>query len=79
MAPTDATTPPLYEPRWMTTTDNAWIKLQGSDQVDIANTAYPDLPSDWQAENLAAAARALSPVRMCRWRWATTSATRAIS
>jgi len=44
-----------YEPRVKTTKDEAWIAAHGTDQVDIANTAYPELPSDWQAENKAAA------------------------
>jgi len=43
-----------YEPRVKQTKDEAWIASHGSDQVDIANTTYDDLPSDWQAENRAA-------------------------
>ena len=45
-----------YEPRVKPTEDQAWIETHGTDQVDIANTAYEDLPLDWQAENAAAAA-----------------------
>jgi len=30
------------------------LRQNGTDQVDIANTAYDGLPSDWQAENKAA-------------------------
>jgi hypothetical protein len=44
-----------YEPRVKATTDEAWIAAHGTNQVDIANTAYPELPDDWQAENRAAA------------------------
>jgi phage portal protein BeeE len=44
-----------HEPRAKTTTDQAWIAKHGTDQVDIANTRYADLPKDWQAENKAAA------------------------
>lgn len=44
-----------YEPRIKSTKDEAWIANHGTDQVDIANSAYLDLPSDWQAENKAAA------------------------
>jgi len=44
-----------FEPRVKTTKDEAWVAAHGTDQVDIANTAYGDLPADWQAENKAAA------------------------
>lgn len=44
-----------FEPRVKTTKDMAWIEAQGTDQVDIANTDYENLPSDMQAENKAAA------------------------
>ena len=43
-----------FEPRVKPTKDEAWIAANGTDQVDIANTAYDSLPSDWQAENKAA-------------------------
>lgn len=41
----------LFEPRIKATKDEAWIEAHGSDQVDIANTQYGDLPKDWQQEN----------------------------
>lgn len=44
-----------YEPRLKQTKDKEWTSRHGTDQVDIANTNYADLPSDWQAENKAAA------------------------
>jgi hypothetical protein len=44
-----------FEPRVKGTKDEAWITAHGTDQVDIANTTFPELPSDWQAENQAAA------------------------
>jgi hypothetical protein len=44
-----------YEPRPKETGDENWIALHGSNEVDIANTAYTDLPDDWKAENKAAA------------------------
>ena len=44
-----------FEPRVKSTSDSAWVEAHGTDQVDIANTSYDDLPSDWQAENKAAA------------------------
>ncbi|MGP3934079.1 hypothetical protein [Nonomuraea sp. KM88] len=40
-----------YDPRVKTTTDAAWIKKHDTDQVDIANTRYRDLPADWKREN----------------------------
>ncbi|WP_214323350.1 hypothetical protein [Nonomuraea sediminis] len=40
-----------YDPRMKTTTDQAWIRKHGTDQVDIANTRYRHLPADWQLEN----------------------------
>jgi hypothetical protein len=44
-----------FEPRVKVTKDEAWIAAHGTDQVDIANTDFPELPTDWQAENQAAA------------------------
>lgn len=44
-----------FEPRVKGTKDEAWIATHGTDQVDIANTTYGELPADWQAENKAAA------------------------
>ena len=44
-----------YEPRIKPTADKAWIEAHGTDQVDIANTEYSELPRDWQAENSEAA------------------------
>lgn len=44
-----------FEPRIKGTKDEAWIAAHGTDQVDIANTDYANLPEDWQAENKAAA------------------------
>ncbi|OVE78495.1 hypothetical protein BVY00_02625, partial [bacterium G20] len=42
-------------PRVKETKDEAWAEAHGTNQVDIANTSYEDLPTDWQAENKAAA------------------------
>lgn len=39
------------EPKLKSTKDKDWIAAHGTDQVDIANTKYPDLPADWQQEN----------------------------
>jgi hypothetical protein len=40
-----------YEPRPKKTTDRAWVAKNGTDEVDIANTDYKDLPADWKKEN----------------------------
>lgn len=37
------------------TSDQQWITEHGTDMVDISNTEFVDLPSDWKAENQAAA------------------------
>lgn len=44
-----------FEPRIKQTSDSVWIEKHGTDQVDIANSSYDELPADWQAENKAAA------------------------
>ena len=44
-----------YEPRIKKSKDSEWIQKHGTDEVDIANTKFEDLPSDWQYENLEAA------------------------
>ena len=45
-----------FEPRVKDTKDEQWIAAHnGQREVDIANTGFGDLPSDWQAENHKAA------------------------
>lgn len=44
-----------FEPRMKETKDAGWVAEHGTNQVDIANTAYDQLPEDWQAENKSAA------------------------
>ena len=44
-----------FDPRVKTTTDEKWIKDHGTDQIDIANSAYDQLPTDWQNDNKEAA------------------------
>jgi hypothetical protein len=51
-----------FEPRPKETKDPQWIALHGTNQVDIANTAYPALPADWQAENRASAVVAVGAI-----------------
>lgn len=41
-----------YEPRWKKSKDSEWTKKHGTDDVDIANTSFENLPSNWQYENL---------------------------
>lgn len=51
-----------YEPRIKETKDTAWIQAHKTNQVDIANTTYAALPSDWQAENRASAEIAVQQI-----------------
>jgi hypothetical protein len=45
-----------YEPRVKKTKDAEWSAAHdGATEVDIANTKYSDLPSDWKGENKASA------------------------
>lgn len=44
-----------YEPRMKKSKDEAWNALHGTDDVDIANCSFDELPSNWQYENLEAA------------------------
>lgn len=41
------------------TTDNLWIQSHCSEEVDLANTNYKDLPLDWKNENSASVKVAL--------------------
>jgi hypothetical protein len=53
----------IYEPRIKTTKDSEWIqKHGGKTELDIANTPYEELPSDWQVENKASAEVAIEEV-----------------
>jgi len=49
-----------FEPRVKATKDNEWINSHGTNQVDIANTSFENLPNDWQVENRASAEVAVS-------------------
>lgn len=44
-----------YEPRMKKSKDEEWNKSHGTDDVDIANCSFNELPSNWQYENLEAA------------------------
>ena len=44
-----------YEPRMKKSKDEAWNASHGTDDVDIANHSFAELPSNWQYENLEAA------------------------
>lgn len=52
-----------YAARVKKTSDQRWITIHGTDQVDIANTRYQDLPADWQWENKESAGIAVRLVR----------------
>ena len=41
-----------YETRIKRTKDEKWILIHGTNEVDIANCSFEDLPFDWQYENL---------------------------
>lgn len=44
-----------FEPRIKTSKDEAWNASHGTNEVDIANCSFEQLPSNWQYENLEAA------------------------
>ena len=52
-----------FEPRVKKTKDEAWRAAHGgAEEVDIANTSFAELPTDWQGENRAAAEVAMDEV-----------------
>ena len=51
-----------YEPRIKKSTDEYWNVSHGTDEVDIANCSFEQLPSNWQYENLEAARVAIDLV-----------------
>ena len=51
-----------YEPRMKKSKDEEWNEIHGTDEVDIANCKFEDLPSNWQYENLEAAKVAIDLV-----------------
>jgi len=51
-----------FEPRIKPTKDQSWIDKNGTDQVDIANIGYENLPEDWQKENKDSAESAVNLV-----------------
>ena len=44
-----------FEPRMEKTKDKEWIRIHGTDGIDIASTSFAELPKDWQKENRIAA------------------------
>ena len=44
-----------FDPRIKKTKDENWVKSHNTEEVDIANTEYKDLPEDWKGENKASA------------------------
>ena len=51
-----------YEPRIKKSKDQMWNEIHGTDEVDIANCSFDQLPSNWQYENLEAARVAIELV-----------------
>lgn len=51
-----------YEPRMKKSKDVEWTQKHWTDDVDIANTSFADLPSNWKYENLEAAKVAIELV-----------------
>ena len=51
-----------FEPRIKKSKDEAWNESHGTDEVDIANCSFEQLPSNWQYENLEAARVAIELV-----------------
>ncbi len=51
-----------FEPRIKKSKDKAWNESHGTDEVDIANCSFEQLPSNWQYENLEAAKVAIEQV-----------------
>lgn len=49
-----------YEPRIKPTSDKQWREAHGTNEIDIANTSFEDLPADWQYENLEAGKEAVA-------------------
>lgn len=57
------TTAGNYVSRLKETKDKAWLsRHKGQIKVDIANTAYKDLPIDWKEENLLSAKVAIEKI-----------------
>lgn len=51
-----------FEPRMKKSKDDEWNAAHGTDDVDIANCSFHELPSNWQFENLEAARVAIGLV-----------------
>lgn len=51
-----------FEPRIKKSKDENWNAIHGTDEVDIANCSFEQLPSNWQYENLEAARVAIELV-----------------
>lgn len=51
-----------YEPRIKKSKDETWNASHGTDEVDIANCTFEELPNNWQYENLEAAKVAIDQV-----------------
>ncbi len=52
-----------FESRQKKTKDQDWILKNGSEEVDIANTDYENLPEDWKGENKLSAEVAIHDIQ----------------
>ncbi|HSA08274.1 MAG TPA: hypothetical protein P5099_02800 [Candidatus Moranbacteria bacterium] len=51
-----------FEPHIKKTKDQAWSEKNGTDEIDIANTDYANLPEDWKGENKISAEVAMDEI-----------------
>ena len=51
-----------FEPRMKKTKDQEWIDEHNTDEIDIANTNYENLPEDWKGENKLSAEVAMNEI-----------------
>jgi len=51
-----------FEPRMKNTKDLVWSEKHGTEEVDIANTDYANLPEDWKGENKISAEVAMEEI-----------------
>mgnify|MGYP001096394945 CR=1 FL=1 len=51
-----------FEPRMKKTKDQDWIDKHGTEDIDIANSSYNELPEDWKGENKISAEVAMDQI-----------------
>lgn len=59
----------IYKSRMEKSEDEEWTRKHWTDKVDIANTKFEDLPSNWKYENIKAAEVAVNLVyeKVVKW------------